>query len=65
MENMLKIGSDMLEVDCSLMRQDAYALQDVGKVAHVQPYLPSECISSSMQPFISMLQAQWMLEMCE
>ena len=39
MANRLKIGSAMTKVDWSLIMQDAYALRDLGKVAHVQPYL--------------------------
>ena len=46
--NRLKIGSDMTKVDCTLMIQDAYALRDLGKVAHVQPYLLGEPGSPSI-----------------
>ena len=56
MSNKLKFGSAMLEVDWSLMMQDAYALRDLGKVAHVQPYLPGEYGSPARQPFILVLQ---------
>ena len=52
MANTLKIGSALSEVDSSLMMQDAYALQDLGKVAHVQPYFPGSNGSPSRQPFI-------------
>ena len=65
MANRLKIGSAMTKVDWALMMQDAYALRDLGKVAHVQPYLPGEPGSPAIQPFILILQDQWMLEMCE
>ena len=65
MANKLKIGSAMSAVDWSLMMQDAYALRDLGKVAHVQPYLPGEYGSPARQPFILVLQDEWMLEMCE
>ena len=65
MANTLKIGSALSEVDWSLMMQDAYALRDLGKVAHVQPYLPGPNGSPARQPFILILQDKWMLEMCE
>ena len=52
-------------VDWSLMMQGAYALRDLGKVPHVQPHLRSEYGSPARQPFISVLQDEWMLEMCE
>ena len=47
------------------MIQDAHTLWDLGKVAHVQPYLPGEYGSPARQPFILVIQDQWMLEMCE
>ena len=53
--NRLKIGSAMTKVDWSLMMQDAYALQYLEKVAHVQPYLPGEPGSPARQPFILIL----------
>ena len=65
MANTLKIGSALSEVDWSLMMQDAYALRDLGKVAHVQPYLPGPNGSPARQPFILILQDKWMLQMCE
>ena len=65
MANRLKIGSAMLEVDWSLMMQDAFALGDTGMVAHVQPYLPGEYGSPTREPSILVIQDQWMLEMCE
>ena len=65
MANKLKIGSTMLAFDWSLMMQDACALREIGKVAHVQPYFPAEYGSPARQPFISVLQDEWMLEMCE
>ena len=58
MANTLKIGSAFLEVDWSLMMQDAYELQDLGKVAHVQPYLPGPNGSPTQQPFILILRCQ-------
>ena len=65
MANTLKIGSALSEVDWSLMMQDAYALRDLGKVAHVQPCLPGPNGFPTRQPFILILQDKWMLEMCE
>ena len=58
MANRLKIGSAMTKVDWALMMQDAYALRDLGKVAHVQPYLPGEPGSPARQPFILIFQDQ-------
>ena len=55
----------MSKVDWSLMMQDAYAFQDLGKVAHFQPYLHGPNGSRAQQPFILILQDKWMLEMCE
>ena len=55
----------MLEIDWSLMMHDAYALGDLGKVAHVEPYSPGQCASLAKQPCILILEDQWMLEMCE
>ena len=65
MANRLKIGSTMSKVNWSLMMQYAYALGDIGKVSHIQPYLPDECGSPTRQPFILVFEDQWMLEMCE
>ena len=65
MENRLKIESAITKVDWSLMMQDAYALQDLEKLAHVQSHLPGEPRSPAIQPFILILQDQWMVEMCE
>ena len=59
MANKLKLRSVMSTVDWFLM------MRDLGKVAHVQPYLPSEYGSPARQPFILVLQDEWMLEMCE
>ena len=56
MANLLNFGSAISEVDLSLMMQDAYALRDLGKVAHVQPYLPGEYGSPTRQSFILVLQ---------
>ena len=46
------------------MMQDAYALKEQGKVAHVQPYLIDSNGSPTLQPFILILEDRWMLEMC-
>ena len=65
MANRFKIRRAMSKVDWSLMTEDAYVLEDLGKVAYVQPYLPCEYGTPMRQPFILVLQDQWMLEMCE
>ena len=65
MANKLKIESALSQNDWTSMMQDAYALRDLGKVAHVQPYLPGDKGSPAKQPFILILQDNWMLEMCE
>ena len=56
MANTLKSGSDMSEVDWSLILQDAYPLRDFGKVAHVQHYLLGPNGYPTRQPFILILQ---------
>ena len=55
----------MSNVDWSLIMQDAYAIRDLRKVAHVQPYLHDSSKTPTMQPLILGLQDQSMLEMCE
>ena len=53
----LNINKKVLENDWLAMIHKAYALKSQGKVVHVQPYIPG------LQPFILIIQDQWMLEM--
>ena len=59
MANTLKIGSTLSKADWSLMMQDVYALRDLGKVAHIQPYLPGLNGSPTQQPFIFKINGCW------
>ena len=58
MASKLNIKKDIAVDDWVTMMQEAYALKDQGKVAYIQPYIPTK------QPFVLIIQDQWMLNMC-
>ena len=54
----LNVKKSIAVDDWTRMIREAYALKDQGKVAYIQPYIPTK------QPFVLIIQDQWMLNMC-
>ena len=57
----LNISNRLSDHDWYAMMQEAYRLMQQGKVLHVQPYVLE---GDNAQPFILILQDEWMLYMC-
>ena len=55
MANKLKVKKAIAVDDWATMMQEVYALKEQGKVAYVQPYIPTK------QPFVLIMQDKWML----
>jgi hypothetical protein len=60
----LKINKAMSKDNWATMMWKTNTLQSQGKELHLQPYIPSFGGCHAVEPFILIIQDQWMFDIC-